>query len=103
MSSAGAVRTRMIAAVAGGAHVFSFGNGSGPGGAMDIGARNAEAVLHQLRALRIPVAATDVGGSTGRTVQLFPEDGLVTVRLTGSPETELVRLSSQRPASRRAA
>jgi chemotaxis protein CheD len=103
MSSAGAVRTRMIAAVAGGAHVFSFGNGSGPGGAMDIGARNAEAVLHQLRALRIPVAATDVGGSTGRTVHLFPEDGLVTVRLTGSPETELVRLSSQRPASRRAA
>ncbi len=103
MTAAGAIRTRLRAAIAGGAHVFSFGNGSGAPGTMDIGARNADAVLRHLQSLRIPVAASDVGGSSGRTVQLFPEDGLVTVRLTGSPESELVRLSEQRPSARRAA
>lgn len=102
MTGAGAIRTRLVSAIAGGAHVFSFGNGSGTGGTMDIGARNAEAVLRHLKHVRIPVVASDVGGSTGRTVQLFPDNGLVTVRMTGSAESELVVLS-ERGAARRAA
>lgn len=91
MRQAGALRPRLRAAIAGGAHVFNFGT-AGPG-KLDIGARNAAAVLEELKSKRINLVAEDCGGESGRTVQLEVATGLVTVRTAGHPAQELANLS----------
>lgn len=83
----GCVRTRMEAALVGGAKMFSFGGGSGP----EIGARNEQAVRAQLEAARIPVVASAAGGTTGRSVRVHPAVGLVEVKEAGGKRAELYR------------
>ena len=63
----GARRTRVEAVLVGGASMFSSGGGSG---GLEVGQRNDAAVREELRKLRIPVAATETGGSRGRTVRV---------------------------------
>jgi chemotaxis protein CheD len=82
----GAVRTRLEAALVGGAAMFQFG-GSG----QDIGQRNAAAVARQLDGLRIPVRATETGGSKGRTVRVTAgADITITVREAGGAEEQIL-------------
>jgi chemotaxis protein CheD len=78
--AAGAARSRMEAAIVGGAKMFSFGNGSGP----EIGARNEHAVRDQLATARIPIVASAAGGQTGRSVRVEPGLGLVEVKEAGA-------------------
>jgi chemotaxis protein CheD len=82
----GASRTRLEAALVGGAAMFQFG-GSG----QDIGQRNAQAVTRLLDASRIPVRATATGGGKGRTVRISvgPDVG-ITVREAGGREESLL-------------
>ena len=80
----GARRTRVHAILVGGASMFSFGTGS-----LEVGQRNDAAVRDQLAKLRIPIAAAETGGSCGRTVRVFVEDGRVTSRAAGDTEVEL--------------
>jgi chemotaxis protein CheD len=80
----GARRTRVDAVLVGGASMFSF---SGAG--LDIGERNDAAVREELARLRIPVAAAETGGSTGRTVRVDVETGVVTAKAAGNTEVEL--------------
>jgi chemotaxis protein CheD len=82
----GAARTRLEAALVGGAAMFQFG-GSG----QDIGQRNAQAVTRLLDVARIPVRATETGGSKGRTIRLnVGPEITITVREAGGTETQLL-------------
>lgn len=60
----GADPARLVAKAAGGAQMF---RSVGPG--LALGQRNSEAVLAALEASAIPVLATDLGGSAGRSVR----------------------------------
>jgi chemotaxis protein CheD len=80
----GGRRTRLEAVLVGGASMFSFG-----GGALEVGQRNEAAVRDELTRLRIPVVASETGGSRGRTVRVTVESGRVTSRAAGDGEVEL--------------
>lgn len=71
---AGAVRTRLQAKVFGAGRVLAGMNHT------DIGARNAEFVLHYLADERIPVRAKDLLDVYPRKVYFFPYEGRVLVK-----------------------
>lgn len=85
LERAGAARQRLDAVLVGGAQMFAGGGGT----TLDVGARNDEATRAALRARRIPVRAEETGGSTGRTIRVYPERALVTVKAAGRREQEL--------------
>ncbi len=80
VEQAGAKRQRLVAKLAGGANML------GGTAIFDIGGRNAEALLGYCRLERIPVAATSLGGTVGRSMELALSDGTVRVRLLGVGE-----------------
>jgi len=102
MHEAGVRKHCLQAAIAGGAHVFTFGGAPGAP-RLDIGARNASAVIAHLRRLQIPLAAQDCGGASGRTVHLYQVTGIVTVRTVGSSEVQLACLGEVAGWANRAA
>jgi chemotaxis protein CheD len=84
--AAGASRTRLEAALVGGAAMFQFG-GSG----QDIGQRNDQAVTRLLGAARIPVRATATGGNKGRTIRVtVGNDITITCREAGGRDEHLL-------------
>ncbi|GIV16322.1 MAG: putative chemoreceptor glutamine deamidase CheD [Armatimonadota bacterium] len=90
MVEQGANVSRLKAAIAGGAQLFQFGVSN----SLDVGARNAEAVVAALREAGISLQAKDVGGNAGRTLRLVSDNGLVVVRAIGGAERELVVLGN---------
>ncbi|MGA9226666.1 MAG: chemotaxis protein CheD [Mesobacillus sp.] len=74
------------AKLAGGAQMFQF---SGSSDLMRIGPRNVDAVLHELKILRIPVVAQDVGGNSGRTIEFDPKTGLMQIRTVNKGNSEI--------------
>ena len=82
----GAVRSRLTARMAGGARML---NVVGSGTRLDIGARNVEAVRAALAGEAIPLVAEDTGGTYGRTLQLFIDNGRLLVSTVGRGEREL--------------
>lgn len=89
MADRGAIKTRMRAAIVGGAQLFNFENANTT---MDVGKRNIEAVKKHLSTLSIRLTAEDVGGKVGRSVVLDASSGDVLVRQSGVPEKCLVNL-----------
>jgi chemotaxis protein CheD len=82
----GASRTRLEAALVGGAAMFQFG-GSG----QDIGQRNTQAITRLLEGARVPVRATETGGSKGRTIRVnVGSEITITVREAGGSEVQLL-------------
>lgn len=81
---------RTIVSYAGGAQVFQFSSGNT--GKLDIGARNAEAVKNSLALAGMKVVASDVGGSSGRTVVFNSETGVVFVKSFSKGESELCNM-----------
>jgi chemotaxis protein CheD len=73
----GAAARNMKAKIAGGAQMFQFSSGSEM---MRIGPRNVESVKSQLQNLRIPIIASDVGGSSGRTIEFNPDSAQLEIR-----------------------
>ncbi|WP_416731522.1 chemotaxis protein CheD [Fictibacillus sp. JL2B1089] len=73
----GADKKGLKAKIAGGAQMFKFTSGSEM---MRIGPRNVERVKEELSALKIPLLASDVGGSSGRTIEFNPENTLLTIK-----------------------
>jgi chemotaxis protein CheD len=73
MEKLGAERSRLVAAVAGGASVRCEREH------FEIGRRNAEAVVKQLENLGIRCVAHDLGGTFGRTVTMSTESGNIVV------------------------
>lgn len=74
------------AKIAGGAQMFQF---AGSSDMMRIGPRNVEAVLQELKELRIPVIAQDVGGNSGRTIEFDPKTGLLQIRTVNKGNSEI--------------
>ncbi|WP_409293283.1 chemotaxis protein CheD [Peribacillus sp. SCS-37] len=73
----GASRHGIQAKIAGGAQMFQFTGGSD---LMRIGPRNVEAVKECLHCLDIKLSAEDTGGSSGRTIEFYPETGRLHIR-----------------------
>ncbi|MCM1089654.1 MAG: chemotaxis protein CheD [Muribaculum sp.] len=84
MERRGALRKRMVAKIAGGATMFSFG---GKSDLVQVGACNAEASIKKLRELGIPIVAQDTGANYGRTVIFYPETGNYVIRAVGKSES----------------
>ncbi|HWI51444.1 MAG TPA: chemotaxis protein CheD [Symbiobacteriaceae bacterium] len=82
----GAIRSRLVARIAGGARML---NVVGAGSKLDIGSRNCEAVKLQLQEHGLRLAADDTGGTYGRTLQLFVGTGRLLVSTVGRGEREL--------------
>jgi chemotaxis protein CheD len=90
MLKAGADRSRLRFAMAGGAQVFKFS--ANTESKLDIGSRNAQAVQEVIRTLGLRIVAHDTGGSVGRTVSFTTETGIYTVKTVTSGETTLCNL-----------
>ncbi len=69
----GASPSRLTAKIAGGATMF------GQRTERDVGEKNHQAVLEQLRSNGIPLIAEDIGGDKGRMIRFSLEDGSVEV------------------------
>jgi chemotaxis protein CheD len=82
----GAGRTRLEAALVGGAQMFSFGGGSG----QDIGSRNEVAVREQLEHARVPIRATATGGDRGRSMKVHVAEACVVYREAAGTTVELL-------------
>jgi chemotaxis protein CheD len=91
----GASRWRLVAAISGGAQLFTIASDPTR---LGVGARNAAAVTDGLGRQGIPVLARDLGGSQGRTVRLYAVDGRVSVKTIGQSERELIVLGDVRQA-----
>lgn len=85
LAEAGAVKRRLIVKVAGGAAVLGAANAE----KFKIGARNAEAITERLKHHGIRVAAADLGGTKGRTMELHVATGKTFVRTAALPASEL--------------
>ena len=93
MEEAGAIRRSIVVAYSGGASVFQFS--SGRPGLQDVGARNAVAVAAEIENLGLPVIASDVGGTNGRSIFMCSESGEVLVRTVRHGEKTLCSLGGQ--------
>ena len=78
MQALGAQRQHIFARLVGGATMFSFGSAA-KGAQPALGERNLQAAREALQAAGISVKAEDSGGSQGRSLELTPEDGSLTV------------------------
>ncbi len=74
---AGAVRSRLLAKIAGGAQMFQF---PGQSNIMKIGERNVETVKKVLQDNKIRILAEDTGGNFGRTIEFFPSNGDLVIK-----------------------
>src|SRR4051812_20468384 len=81
----GGRRLRLEAALVGGASMFATSSPT-----LEVGQRNEAAVREQLKALGIPVIATETGGKRGRTIRVHIASTRVTVREAGGKEADLV-------------
>ncbi|MDI6799693.1 MAG: chemotaxis protein CheD [Actinomycetota bacterium] len=82
----GALKHRLEVKIAGGARMLKLQSLDGK---FDIGDRNIESVKKVLGDLGLKIVAEDVGGNYGRTVTLYPDTGVVTVRAVGKEATEI--------------
>jgi len=80
----GARRDRLLAKAAGGAQMFRS-----QGTFMAVGSRNADSVRATLEAAGIPILASDLGGTWGRTIRFFMGTWLLNVRSPGRPDLDL--------------
>lgn len=83
MVAAGALRSNLVAKIAGGAQMFGFQNKSD---LVRVGERNVEATKKKLAELKIPILAQDTGENFGRTVIFYPETGDFIIRAVGKNE-----------------
>ncbi len=86
IKSNGALISRVIWKIAGGAQVISV---PGMNGRLQIGDRNIEMVKKTMKELNLKIAAEETGGKQGRTMQLFISTGKVVLRPAGGAEREL--------------
>lgn len=94
MRSQGGVLRRFEAALVGGAKMFELQ------GALDVGARNEQAVRVALRRAGVAVRAARTGGAQGRTVRVQVGTGTVTVRSARSAPVVLLHGGASAPGTR---
>lgn len=86
MIAQGAKKNKLVAKIAGGAHMFEFKNMDDM---MRIGTRNVAAVVQILEALHIPILAQDTGSNYGRTIELHTDTGALVVKTIGHGMREI--------------
>ena len=86
MIKQGAMRSRLLIKIAGGAQMLSV---PGLDGRLNVGQRNIDAIKAALARERLPINAADLGGRYGRTVQLFTSTGTVVVKTVRKQGVEL--------------
>ncbi|WP_456471860.1 chemotaxis protein CheD [Methanocaldococcus sp.] len=74
MAVEGARPNKLIAKLAGGAHMFRSVGG------INVGERNIEMARKLLKEYRIPIVGEDVGGNSSRIVKFYLKDGKVEVK-----------------------
>lgn len=84
MIELGARRAQLTAAIVGGAQMFASAR------ALQVGARNEEAVRAALREARLPLTGAETGGSVGRTIRVYLGAARVTSRAAGGSENVLL-------------
>jgi chemotaxis protein CheD len=84
----GARKSRLKAVLCGGAHMFSS-TGGAKSPALEIGRRNNEETLKALKTVGIPIRASEVGGTKGRSVEVHVATGEVFVRTVGQTPVKL--------------
>jgi len=80
MTKIGADRRGLIAKIAGGAQMFAFSSNNEM---MRIGDRNVEATKLKLQQLGISIKAEDTGANYGRTIEFYPETGMLLIKSVG--------------------
>ncbi|MFA5395590.1 MAG: chemotaxis protein CheD [Methanogenium sp.] len=76
MEKCGSSKRSLTVTLVGGASMFAQFKGN-----LDIGKRNVEALRIHLDEMHISIAIEDIGGTSGRSVDFYPEDGgKITVR-----------------------
>lgn len=83
MERMGALRSRMVAKIAGGAQMFAVSSGSAASATMKVGEKNAEAAKVNLKKLGIRLIAEDTGLNYGRTIEFYSEDGTLLIKAVG--------------------
>lgn len=86
MLAIGAMRSRVVAKIAGGSQMFKFANATD---IMRVGERNADKVREILRDMKIRLVADDTGGNYGRTVELKLDTGAYRVKTIDKGEKEI--------------
>lgn len=77
------VKHRLKAKLAGGAQMFQHHHSTD---IMRIGPRNIKAVQERLKTHQIPITATDVGGTSGRTIEFDPLTNQLKIRTVNKGE-----------------
>ena len=85
MTSMGALRSRFVVKLAGGAAVLGAANAA----KFKIGERNADSILERIERLGLRASARDLGGTKGRTMEMHVATGKTFVRTAASPAMEL--------------
>ena len=80
MAREGANKRAIIAKLAGGAQMFAFTSTSDT---MRIGDRNVDAAIKTLNQLNVPIKAMDVRENFGRTIELYTDNGNLTIKTIG--------------------
>ncbi len=86
MTKNGAMRSRLVIRMAGGANMLTA---PGLSKTFDIGARNIDSAHDVFQSLRLLLKSEDIGGTRGRTVRLYVGQGRMTVRVIGEKEVDL--------------
>src|SRR5690606_23641779 len=81
MTDMKASKRHITAKIAGGAQMFSFKEKASE--LLNIGERNVLATIETLNQHNIPIIAQDTGGSYGRTIELYAENGILIVKTIG--------------------
>lgn len=79
MIQLGAIRSRIVAKIAGGARMF-ISSAPMPE-RVHVGERNVQAVKKKLKEMNVPIIAEDVGGTRGRTMEFDTKTGRVKIHL----------------------
>ncbi|WP_232697055.1 chemotaxis protein CheD [Brevibacillus daliensis] len=86
MEEIGANSRMLVAKLAGGAQMFTF---LSQNDTMRIGPRNVEACKQVLKEHSIQILAEDTGGSSGRTIEMDAETGILQIRMVNQGTKEV--------------
>ncbi|MGM0653039.1 MAG: chemotaxis protein CheD [Bacillota bacterium] len=78
MMALGAKKQNLTATIAGGASLFNFKTDTG-----NVGEKNVKAVKLALQKEKIKIISEEVGGSCGRTMRLFVNNGEISITTAG--------------------
>ncbi|MBQ3583979.1 MAG: chemotaxis protein CheD [Lachnospiraceae bacterium] len=84
MMKKGSAKENIVAKIAGGAQMFSYGSGCNE--IMRVGEKNVEAVKNILNQFNIRIISEDTGLNYGRTIIFNPSNGNLIIRAVGKPE-----------------